>query len=243
MGEIKNEIVDTTNKLKDAAESAVSKVKNPDDDFKSEYETQGEPLDKFSPRGSSTTNIPRLNPSSIPQYKRILVPDDNSEWSDKALSHAIYLSNTTGAEIVILNVVKDIGKIQPTTISATTIQEEPEIGEEKEVTNKSIAIADNTINTKKDIELTIEGSAEQMMEERISLCKQAGAKNKISYKMHTGKKLVEEILDLSKNMNIDLIIMTSSKVTSPLLGLASVTRKIIDGSKNPVLVINHEGQW
>jgi nucleotide-binding universal stress UspA family protein len=241
MGEIKNEIVDTANKLKDAAESAVSKVKNPDDEFESEYETQGEPLEKFSPRGSSTTNIPRLNPTSIPQYKRILVPDDNSEWSDKALSHAIYLSNTTGAEIVILNVVKDIGKIQPTTISATTIQEKPEIGEEKEVINKSIA--DNTINTKKDIEITIEGSAEQMMEERISLCKQAGAKNKISYKMHTGKKLVEEILDLSENMNTDLIIMASSKVTSPLMGLASVTRKIIDGSKNPVLVINHEGQW
>jgi hypothetical protein len=31
------------------------------------------------------------------------------------------LSNTTGAEIVILNVVKDIGKIQPTTISANQV--------------------------------------------------------------------------------------------------------------------------
>jgi hypothetical protein len=34
--------------------------------------------------------------------------------------------------------------------------------------------------------------------------------------------------------------MASSKVTSPILGLASITRKVIDGSKNPVLVINED---
>ena len=35
-----------------------------------------------------------------PQYKTILVPHDGSEMSDKALSHAIYLSNMSGAEIL-----------------------------------------------------------------------------------------------------------------------------------------------
>ena len=46
--------------------------------------------------------------------------------------------------------------------------------------------------------------------------------------METGKKLVDEILDLSEQMDIDLIVMASSKVTSPIMGLASATRKVID---------------
>jgi nucleotide-binding universal stress UspA family protein len=178
-----------------------------------------------------------LSASSIPQYKKILVPDDNSELSDVALSHAIYMSNVAGAEIVILNVVKDIGKIQSTTISATSAQEETE----KEVVNKDIT--EDRIDTRKDIEIKIEGHAKQMMQERIRLCKQAGARNQISFKMMTGKKLVEEILDLSEKLNVDLIVMASSKVTSPIMGLASTARKVIDDSKCPVLVINHEEQY
>jgi len=186
--------------------------------------------------------LSRLTASSIPQYKKILVPDDSSELSDKALSHAVYLSNVTGAEIVILNIVKDIEKIQPTTISATattTTKEERETGEggeEAEVAAKRTTTA--AIDDKKDIQITIEGHGEQIIEKRIRLYKEAGAKNQMSYKMQTGKNPVEEILNLSENMNIDLIVMASSKVTSPILGLTSITRKVIDGSKSPVLVIH-----
>jgi nucleotide-binding universal stress UspA family protein len=155
-----------------------------------------------------------------------LVPDDNSELSDKALSHAIYLSNATGAEVVILNMVEDIGKIQQTTISGTPAQEETE-------TRGQVVAADQ----KNDIQITIEGPAKQMMEERIRLCKEAGAMNQISYKMVTGKKPVEEILDLSYKMSIDLIIMASSKVTSLIPGPTSTIRKVIEAAKSPVMVI------
>jgi hypothetical protein len=34
--------------------------------------------------------------------------------------------------------------------------------------------------------------------------------------------------------------MASSKVTSPIMGLTSATRKIIDGANRPVLVIHEE---
>jgi nucleotide-binding universal stress UspA family protein len=248
MTEIKDGIEDAGKKLKASVEAAASKVKGTDKDLEAEYvkeKSKEKSLEESqSSTDSSTAKLSKLTPSSIPQYKKILVPDDSSELSDKALSHAIYLSNVTGAEIVILNIVKDIGKIQPTTISATTTtttKEERETGEgeeEVEVAAKrtTAAVADD----KKDIQITIEGHAEQIMEKRIRLCKEAGAKNQISYKMQTGKNLVEEILNLSDNMNIDLIVMASSKVTSPILGLASITRKVIDGSKNPVLVINEE---
>ncbi len=232
MAEIKDDIGDAGKKLKASVKAAASKVKDPDKDMKAEYvkeESKEKSLGESQSADRSTAKLSRLSPSSIPQYKKILVPDDSSELSDKALSHAIYLSNVTGAEIVMLNIVKDIGKIQPTTISATTTKEGGEV------------VAENTAaDQKKDIQITIEGHAEQMMEERIRLCKESGAKNQVSYKMLTGKKPVDEILDLSENMNIDLIIMASSKVTSPVMGLTSITRKVIDGAKSPVLVIHEE---
>jgi nucleotide-binding universal stress UspA family protein len=244
MAEIKDGIEDAGKKLKASVKATASKVKDPDKDLEAEYvkeESKEKSLEESqSSADSSTAKLSRLTPSSIPQYKRILVPDDSSELSDRALSHAIYLSNVTGAEIVILNIVKDIGKIQPTTISATTTtrtKEERETGEGEEA---KVAAKRTAADDKKDIQITIEGYAEQIMEKRIRLCKEAGAKNQISYKMQTGKNLVEEILNLSENMNIDLIVMASSKVTSPIMGLTSITRKVIDGSKNPVLVINEE---
>lgn len=215
MTQTKNEIENAGRKLKASVKSAASKVKNPDEEYV---------------KDSSTTKIPRHNPSPIPQYKRILVPDDNSELFDKALSHAIYLSHVTGAEIVILNMVKDIGKIQQTTISGTPTQEETE--------SRGEVLAESTIpDQKNDIQFTIEGPAKQMMEERIRHCKEAGAMNEISYRMLTGKKPVEEILDLSDKMSIDLIIMASSKVTSLIPGPTSTIRKVIEGAKCPVMVI------
>jgi nucleotide-binding universal stress UspA family protein len=126
------------------------------------------------------------------------------------------------------------------TISATattTTKEERETGEGEEVEVAAKRTTAGAIDDKKDIQITIEGHAEQIMERRIRLCKEAGTKDQISYKMQTGKNPVEEILDLSENMNIDLIVMARSKVTSPILGLTSITREVIDGSKSPVLVM------
>jgi nucleotide-binding universal stress UspA family protein len=244
MSEIKDGIEDAGKKLKASVKATASKVKDPDKDLEAEYvkeESKEKSLEESQSADSSTAKLSKLTPYSIPQYKRILVPDDGSELSDKAIGHAIYLSNVTGAEIVILNIVKDIGKIQPTTISATTTtitkeKRETGGGGEVEVAAKRTTADDD----KKDIQITIEGHAEQIMEKRIRLCKEAGAKNQISYKMQTGKNLVEEILNLSENMYIDLIVMASSKVTSPIMGLTSITRKVIDGSRSPVLVINEE---
>lgn len=198
-----------------ASKAAATKVKDPETDMDTEYQKE-----KKEATSEKSAKVSKLVPSSIPQYKRILVPDDGSESSDSALGHAIYLSNSTGAEIVVLNVIKNIDKIESTTIEATS-----DASDEK---------------NKGDIHITLKGQAEQMVEERMKQCKQAGAKNQVSYKMQTGKNLVDEILDLSEQMNIDLIVMASSKVTSPIMGLTSATRKIIDGANRPVLVIHEE---
>lgn len=183
---------------------------------------------------TTTKEVGRLA-SFIPHYKKILVPDDFSELSDRALSHAIYISNSTGADLVILNIITDT-EIKPTTISATTKEG---VGEGKEGTIE-VGIVENKMDKHDDIHVSLEGQAEQMVKERVRFCKEAGAKNQISYKMQTGKNVVGEILGLSEEMDIDLIVMSSSKVTATIRGFTSTARKVIDSAKRPVLVIYEE---
>jgi nucleotide-binding universal stress UspA family protein len=183
---------------------------------------------------TTTKEVGRLA-SFIPHYKKILVPDDFSELSDRALSHAIYISNSTGADLVILNIITDT-EIKPTTISATTKEG---VGEGKEGIIE-VGIVENKMDKHDDIHVSLEGQAEQMVKERVRFCKEAGAKNQISYKMQTGKNVVDEILGLSEEMDIDLIVMSSSKVTATIRGFTSTTRKVIDSVRRPVLVIYEE---
>jgi nucleotide-binding universal stress UspA family protein len=239
MSEVKDNMQDIGDKMKVAAKAAASTVKDPERDIEAEYQKEkmkekisNKPLENTT----STSTAFRLSSSSIPRYKKILVPHDRSDLSDRALSHAIYLSNMTGAEVIILNIIKDIEEIEHTTMSATTKEG---VRNEKEVIVREDAVTDVS-EKKNDTFIAMEGEAERIMEEKIRVCKEAGAKNQVSYKMQTGKNLVEEILDLSDNMNIDLIVMASSKVTSPLKGLASKTRKVIDGAGKPVLIIYEE---
>ncbi len=70
----------------------------------------------------------------------------------------------------------------------------------------------------------------------MRLCKEAGVTSQVSYKIQTGRP-VDEIVKLAEAMNIDLIVMASSKITSPVMVLGSITRRVIDGTKKPVLVI------
>lgn len=102
MSDIKDSIKDAGDKMKAASKAAATKAKDPETDIDTEYQKEKikEGTSEKSPADS--TKASKLIPSSIPQYKRILVPDDRSESSDNALSHAIYLSNSTGAEIVVL---------------------------------------------------------------------------------------------------------------------------------------------
>ena len=53
-----------------------------------------------------------------------------------------------------------------------------------------------------------------MLDERIRQCKDVGI-NKISYKIRTGK-IVDEIVHQSEEMDFDLIIMASSRISSYL---------------------------
>src|ERR671919_1916810 len=60
-----------------------------------------------------------ISKSNFPSFRKILVPDDGKEISNKALNHAIYISNLSGAEIVILRVIEDVDKLGDTSVKVS----------------------------------------------------------------------------------------------------------------------------
>ena len=75
-----------------------------------------------STNAQADTSIDTPITSSTPiQYKAILVPHDGSTMADNALKHAIYLSNISKAEIIILNVVEHLDNVDSSAVLAIAI--------------------------------------------------------------------------------------------------------------------------
>ena len=123
----------------------------------------------FSTESNSSSIISKFN---IPSYTRILVPHDGKETSDKALNHAIYLSNLSGAEIVILCIVQDVEKFEGTSV---------DISRNKATDNQD------------DFRHDIKGELVNAMEAKIKQCTDAGSKGKISYRLRTGPVVREMV--------------------------------------------------
>jgi nucleotide-binding universal stress UspA family protein len=217
-----------------------------------------------------TSSDPRtIVPSA---YSKILVPHDNTEMSDKALGHAIYLANATGAEINILFVMEDINDISNSSLVASIYENETLNTTDEKQKNKNKLQSDNLssssikeridekveyIKLKKDnedtknkeiensieedsetnVKITAHGQAKKMIEEKLSLCKSAGATGRISFRIATGRSVDEEIINLANTGEADLIVMTSSTISSSIRSIGSTARKVIDNVNVPVLVI------
>ena len=247
-GEAKEDIEDVVTKVKAGATAAVKKVFDTDKDVETEYEkaksTENEKVQRSAKEIIST---------NIPQYKKILVPHDGSELSDKALAHAIYLSKISKAEIFILNAVEDLHEIAPTTISAsskptekgtsaTTDEVEESNTEASFASEDATSTVSETTKTQavvndKELDVTVKGRLIDMIQQRITLCKEAGVESHVSYKIQTGKT-VDTIVSLTKDVKADLIIMVSEKLGSSIKGIMSNTRKVIDAVEVPVLVLS-----
>ncbi|MDF2770414.1 MAG: Universal stress protein family protein [Nitrososphaeraceae archaeon] len=126
--------------------------------------------DDYSKESSNNYSISKSN---IPSYTKILVPHDGKEMSDKALSHAVYLSNLSGAEIVILRIIEDVDKLGDTSVNVSQ-------------NNKAI-------DNQKGFEHNIQGELVNAMEQKIKKCVEAGSKNKISFEIKAGH-VVDEIV-------------------------------------------------
>lgn len=167
--------------------------------------------DTASPVTSTDVSISRSN---IPSINKILVTHDGKDSSNKAVNYAISLSNLSGAEIVLLRVIEDADEI------------------------KDISVNVVTSNTHDSLKRNVQGPFVDAMEDTIRNCKEAGRKNKISYKFRTGN-LVSEIVDEIEAQGYDMIALTSSHIDSWVRSLFSDTRKIISNVAIPVLVVPH----
>jgi CBS domain-containing protein/nucleotide-binding universal stress UspA family protein len=163
---------------------------------------------------------------NVPKLKRILVPYDASQMSDKALRYAIYLSKISNSDIFILNVIEnyeDLKDVLPTTIKA-----EQEGKLERSNKNDLQGV---------DLKVSVEGALRKVIEEKIHLCQEAGLDNQITYEIHTGKAS-DEIIQLAELKGFDLIVMASHRITSTLKSIGSTARKVMDNVKKPVLLIH-----
>ena len=162
----------------------------------------------------------RTYPSSIisPRIKKILIPHDGSEMSDRALKYAIYLSKLSRAELLILNVVDQPRNLIP---ASAIVFSSPR--------DKLDEINDKLQSLSKE-------QSQHIIEKAIGLAKQVGLVN-ASYLIRSGKP-VDEIVSVSEERNIDLIVMASSRIASTIRILGSTTKGVLDSIRKPVVIIH-----
>ena len=149
--------------------------------------------------------------------KNILVPHAGTMAGDKALSDAIHIAKITGATINILHVIEPFSDPPKLVFTST---------ERREIQSKS-----------KDAINVMKKGMEDELENRIKICK---SKNiNANYKVIIGIP-EDEIMKFSKNHNVDLIVMAKRRKVPGIKGflqLGSVSRKILEAAKRPVLIV------
>jgi len=153
-------------------------------------------------------------------YKKILVPHAGTPAGDLALKHAIHIAKLSNSEIILLHVIEDFPHVPMRTFHTSLADKiEKEIGQ-----------------VKKEMKATME----KEIAKRVELCQ----KNEInSYQKVVMGLAAEEILKIVKNQKIDLIVMAKRrklKGFKSLLSLGSVSRKIVENTSCPVLMIDAE---
>jgi nucleotide-binding universal stress UspA family protein len=160
-------------------------------------------------------NTQLANSSQI-KYHKILVPHDGSDNSDKALNHAVYLSEISGSDVVLLNVIEP--EIVPPSVLLTYIR-----------SNAPLELS------KEQLRNSLESGVREMLENRIR--KYGEMRDRMSYLIRVGNP-VNEIVKVSEQNDIDLVVMASSRITSTIRVIGSTVRKVMNSVKNPILVIH-----
>ncbi len=151
-------------------------------------------------------------------YKKILVPHAGTPAGDKALKHAVHIAKFDSSEILILHVVEALQR--PPTFALSGTESKALVREFRKAAKQSI------INREKEMARKVEHYKSQNIN--------------IRYKIVIGYA-DEVITKYVKNQKFDLIIMAKRRKLSgikKLLSLGSVSRKIIEIGKCPVLLID-----
>ena len=150
------------------------------------------------------------------RIRNILVPHAGTLGGDKALSNAIHIAKIAGATINILHVVEPMPEIPKLVFSSA----------ERAAIKSKLKNAEDSIK---------KGMSEEL-KNRVNICE---SKNiNANFKVTTGIP-EKEIIKFSKENNIDLIIMAKRRKIPGIknfLKLGSVSRKILEVAKCPVLI-------
>ena len=153
-------------------------------------------------------------------YKSILVPHAGTPAGDKALKHAIHIAKSSSSQIILLHVIEDFPQVPVSFLHASQISK----------IKKEIAM----------VTREMKAVTEKEMLKRVEMCQKNEIKSHL--KVVTGLP-AEEILKIVKNQKIDLIVMAKRRKLrgiKSLLSLGSVSRKIIENTSCPVLMIDIE---
>jgi len=158
--------------------------------------------------------------TQIVMYKTILVPHAGTPEGDVALNHAIHIAKFSSSKIILLHVIEEFPQAPSLALHGSQVAKiKREIAE---MTRK------------------IKYTMEKQMISQVELCKKHGID--ASLKVTTGIP-AEEILKVVKNQKTDLIVMAKRrklKGFKSLLILGSVSRKIVENTSCPVLLIDIE---
>ncbi|HJT83398.1 MAG TPA: universal stress protein [Nitrososphaeraceae archaeon] len=196
---------------KDILNEEVNEVINPDGSVIPEIEQQEQ--QSKTENGEGEFQNYSISKNNVPSFRKVLVTDDGKDISNKALNYAISLSNSTGAELIILRILNHLEHLK---------------GVPEEDYNKNTEI--NQQNLHKNEEVI------DALETKIKQCAESGCKNKISYKIRVGKA-DDEIANETNENNYDLLVLTTSHIDSWVRSLFSDARKIISNVNIPILII------
>lgn len=151
-------------------------------------------------------------------YDTILVPHAGTTAGDLALKHAIHIAKSSLSKIIILHVIEDFPHVPVFTLHASQVTK----------IKREIAQVTKEMKTVMEKEMT----------KRTDTCKKNGIDSFL--KVVVGLP-AEEILKIVKNNKVDLIVMAKRrklKGIKSLLTLGSVSRKIIESTSCPVLMMD-----
>lgn len=182
-------------------------------------------LDKVNQNDRILDNSTISN-KNIPKLSKILVTYDGEDKSNQVFNYAIALSNYSGSELSFLRILEYYEDIDDLAVKGSASEGEDGNSDARKDENTNAQVMNRKIQAK-----VIDD-----MERKIKECKEAGCKNKISYKFRAGN-VIDEISNEVKDGNYDLVILRSSNIDSWVKSLFSDTRKIMSHINVPVLLV------
>ena len=149
-------------------------------------------------------------------FKKILVPYDYSEQSQRALRHAVELAGTSpGCQVVVFNTLQQIP---------------PSIG---------MQMALDTQGRNEDVEEFREDAISNLKREASHAIGETSKDIDVKYNVIIGGYPSDRILEVEKQEGADLIVMGSVGRTGiKKFKFGSVSRKVVEASQCPVMIVH-----